>query len=500
MDDSISNSQLQDSRDDEEDEDVEETEYSPLYLQVVRGNHTLIDSSSMISSEDEQILQRFEVLDGGYSVESDAEHAQELWTCLLTRKNMKWHPIRRVVKLGGRLSLKEPGVLARVMTDLCMPQSGSQPFAKDESQMTMDERLICLTVVQLKGINNRYEQSRARKSELIEALKQDFDMPDLETLARGAHGPCIQLDENACRLFRRLILVYYRCNPLPQPTTPLLEVFDGIGKRFGVIRLQPDFMIGYRELVEFERKSFPNPETLKPAAVDNYLLILDDILANGRDNRAEIPHIITACSALSDRSRHVLAGMILQRQMQAVNCTDFQKLKCDGVFDPKSHTLSIIAELCRPLEGGTHPLCAGEDQEDFPTVLKRLRLKDLQDIAKKHGIKAKRGKPELVKELNNFRSQRRIDSPQPIKQSLMPKIKEKLDMLKKRRLEVHEDVRDALKPLLRRYFLRWIALKFELHDPGIPDPRFHSRRASENRQRKHSATLKIDRLLRLQYG
>ncbi|KAJ7626461.1 hypothetical protein B0H17DRAFT_1151047 [Mycena rosella] len=128
--------------------------------------------------------------------------------------------------------------------------------------------------------------------------------------------------------------------------------------------------------------------------------------------------------------------MILQRQVQAVNCT-----------------LSVIADLCRPLEGGTHPLCTDKDQEDFPTVLKRLSLKDLQDIAKKHGIKVKRAKTELVKALNIFLSQKRIDSPQPIKELLMPEIRKKLDVLKKCRLEVHEDVQDALKPLLRRYFL-----------------------------------------------
>jgi hypothetical protein len=66
--------------------------------------------------------------------------------------------------------------------------------------------------------------------------------------------------------------------PAGSNNTPLQEVFEGVGKRFGLFRIfQWEFPTTYPTLVDFELKSFPNPTTLKSTAADNYLLIFDGL-------------------------------------------------------------------------------------------------------------------------------------------------------------------------------------------------------------------------------
>ncbi|KAJ7478994.1 hypothetical protein FB451DRAFT_172505 [Mycena latifolia] len=96
---------------------------------------------------------------------------------------------------------------------------------------------------------------------------------------------------------------------------------------------------------------------------------------------------MTAYNALSVASRHVLAGMVLQRNDPVWNSAELYKLRCSGVFDPETETSSVITELCNPPEACSQPFCINEDQEKFSTVLDRLRLVDLKEIGKRCGVK-----------------------------------------------------------------------------------------------------------------
>ncbi|KAJ7479065.1 hypothetical protein FB451DRAFT_1240513 [Mycena latifolia] len=168
------------------------------------------------------------------------------------------------------------------MVQLCAPQAvgtgGAGNFGSDESMMTNDEALVCLTVKQLKTID---PSNCARlKDELIAAFKRDIPPPRLSEIALELLQKCIQINEDVGRLFRRLFLVYYQRNRIPEGSNPLLEVFNGIGKRFGLVttRVLVTDLSEYAKLVEFELKLFPNPATVKSAATDNYLLIFDGLI------------------------------------------------------------------------------------------------------------------------------------------------------------------------------------------------------------------------------
>ncbi|KAJ6600460.1 hypothetical protein DFH09DRAFT_1128300 [Mycena vulgaris] len=440
--------------DDEESEDQEledPPKYSPLYLEVMRViiQYVRSEHPAMISSEDSQKLRLFEAL---------GESAQKFLACLLMRKDLKWHPIRRLIKLGVRLGLDEAGV-GSVVSELCVESADVQPFALDESKMSIDDALWCLTVDQLKEIGGSHRIRFILKRQLISSLKQAVDLAHLSQAAHQVLGKCIQIPESVGRFFRRLILVYYRCKYFPHARldAPLLEVFTGVGKRFGGFTpriFQTDFTVGYPELVEFERRFFPNAAPLKLAATDNYLLIFDDFLGDARshpDHKHSM--IIDHCSALSDASRHILAGMILQQNLHA----EFQKARCHDVFDPDTQTSSVITELCKPPDTGDTSLCYNEHQEVFLTVLQRLRREDLMEIGQNHGIKTRKKNPlktELTSAFEKALPQRRINSPKPLKEILMPEIIKKLDELKKRTMGVHSAVHGTLDPMVKKYFER----------------------------------------------
>ncbi|KAJ7478993.1 hypothetical protein FB451DRAFT_1240346 [Mycena latifolia] len=269
-------SQLEGCQEDDEDEGggPEDKEYSPLYIEAIRVIIQYVRSKcpSMISPVEDTMLQRFEVL---------PEHAQQLWICLLMRKDLKWHPIRRILKLGQRLGLEKRGVES-VMVQLCAPQAvgtgEAWNFGSDESKMTNDEALVCLTVKQQKTID---PSNCARlKDELIATFKRDIPPSRLSEIALELLQKCIQINEDVGRLFRRFFLVYYQRNRIPEGSTPLLEVFNGIGKRFGLVtpRVWVTDLSEYAKLVEFELTLFPNPAAVKSAATDNHLLIFDGLI------------------------------------------------------------------------------------------------------------------------------------------------------------------------------------------------------------------------------
>ncbi|KAJ7443574.1 hypothetical protein FB451DRAFT_1295614 [Mycena latifolia] len=287
-------SQLEGCQEDDEDEGggPEDKEYSPLYIEAIRVIIQYVRSKcpSMISPVEDTMLQRFEVL---------PEHAQQLWICLLMRKDLKWHPIRRILKLGQRLGLEKRGVesvmvqlcvLRRLEREVCYRASfeAQRPthrteawnFGSDESKMTNDEALVCLTVKQQKTID---PSNCARlKDELIATFKRDIPPSRLSEIALELLQKCIQINEDVGRCFGDFsgLLPAYVSNRIPEGSTPLLEVFNGIGKRFGLVtpRVWVTDLSEYAKLVEFELTLFPNPAAVKSAATDNHLLIFDGLI------------------------------------------------------------------------------------------------------------------------------------------------------------------------------------------------------------------------------
>lgn len=133
-----------------EDDGEEERDASPhsmLYIKLLRGDcpHILLlqavihwalnfveiiqfarlEHPGLISPVDSQDLASFEAFSSTLNLrwtlpiaDYNADDAQMFLTCLIMRKDLKWHPIRRVMKLGGRLDLDAKGI-ERVMTELC---------------------------------------------------------------------------------------------------------------------------------------------------------------------------------------------------------------------------------------------------------------------------------------------------------------------------------------------------------------------------------------------
>ncbi|KAJ6578049.1 hypothetical protein B0H19DRAFT_1253336 [Mycena capillaripes] len=425
------------TQDDDEAEVPEESPHSKLYngfiqeiIEHIRSNHPLL-----IADTDAELLALF----GTFS-----NDAQMFLTCLIMRKDLKWHPSWRLIKLGQRLSLDETGI-GRVIGELSkIPPSypaptGAQFFAEDESQMTIDERLRCLRLDHLREILR--DSKRAGKDEMIAALKQSGR--DLSQPVHRILGKCIRIKEHVVRLFRRLILAYYVCkSPLRVGSPSRLEIIEGVGKRFGAFRplmfRYPLFIRDRTALVEFELQTFPSPGNLNLAAVGSYLPIFDAIL-EGTTNDP----IFDACKLLDDAARHVLAGIILQRKDGAVSA-DLRELGYDGVFDPQNDSPIVTAKL-------REFLCT---DEEFSSQLERLKINDLKEIGNQNNIKPRgaKTKSELIKAFRQALSQRRLFSQQTVGEILMPQVLMKLDELERRKLLVKPDVRDPLESLVIRYF------------------------------------------------
>ncbi|KAJ7503366.1 hypothetical protein B0H11DRAFT_2187806 [Mycena galericulata] len=155
-----------------------------------------------------------------------------------------------------------------------------------------------------------------------------------------------------------------------------LAIFEGLGKRFKAFTpkvLSQQLRDDHSAFVNLELELFPNTSTnLKLAAVDNYVPIFEDILEVDMDER-----VSEAYDVLSARACHVLCGLILQRHN-----FELRSMDCPDMFDSANveELAAVITELCVSL-------CIDENRQEFSTVLKRLKVKDLQEIGKKHGMK-----------------------------------------------------------------------------------------------------------------
>ncbi|KAJ6490307.1 hypothetical protein C8R47DRAFT_1124169 [Mycena vitilis] len=479
----------QTSQDDREDGEEEEEEFphSKLYAPFIREiiEYIRLNLPHLISPEDDSPtdaleLELFETFSGECHslraglwfrvVEHTIDEAQMLLTCLLMRKDMKWQTSWRLEKLGDRLELRD-GKLERVIAELCtIPETsphltGLRCFAQDESTMTNEDRLRCLRVDHLHQMLG--DSRRTRKSELILALQQsDHNIWDQ---VNQILGKSIRISEHVIRLFRRLVLTYYWCERRnikraisEGPPSPRLDIMEGVGKRCGVFTPmmycdppfshKPPFVSSLQALVGFEERRFPILASLKLAAVDNYLLIFNDILAHIEDD--DNTNITEACYRLDDATRHVLGSIVMQRSA-GVSSADLLQWRSVGVFEPEKEnvTATVIAKLCGSA-AGDFAFCTDETHEPFKDVLKRLRKPDLQEIATKHSIKPKgaKSKANLIAAFMRALPQRRLNTPLSLQEILMPDVIAKLDVLEKRTLRLKANVLKELKALVKSYF------------------------------------------------
>ncbi|KAJ7682512.1 hypothetical protein DFH06DRAFT_1161376 [Mycena polygramma] len=464
----------EDRDDDKEDEEEEEesphsTHYAPFMRIIIRYICSklphLISPKDVVGDPptDTVDLALFNAL---------SNEAQMLLTCLLMRKDMKWQTSWRLEKLGDRLELRD-GKLERVIDELCTIPQTSPPlsvarfFARDESKMTEDERLRCLRVDHLHKILG--ESRLTRKNELIVALQQSGQniWPEVNEIL----GKCIQISEHVVRLFRRLILAYYWCERdgirrdiSDGPPSARRDIMDGVGKRFRAFTPMifcdppffhnPPFVRSRQALVGFEEEMFPNPASLKLAAVDNYLLIFNDILGNIKVEDGT--NVTESCGTLDVATRHVLGSVLLQRK-RGVSSSDLRQLGSVGVFDPEDENViaTVIAKLCGSATGD-FAFCTDESQEQFQDVLERLKIEDLKEIAKRHYIMTKgaKVKTDWIQAFMRALPQRRLNTRQPLREILMPDVISKLKNLKKRQLLLKQDVGNELKALIESYFER----------------------------------------------
>ncbi|KAJ6489072.1 hypothetical protein C8R45DRAFT_993557 [Mycena sanguinolenta] len=413
----------------EDNEEHEDSEFphSMLYFGFISDtviSFVQLEHSCLLSLEDAEDLASFKAF---------GVNAQRFLTCLMMRKDSKWHPIRRVLKLGERLGL-DADAIEGVMAELC----DNPRFA--ESQIPLDDALGCLTVNQLKRILG--DSKPARKHELITALRQDNR---LHGQMYRTLGKCIRLKLDMVRLFRRLILTYYRCTQLSREGTgTTFEVIEGVGKRFGAFRplmfSEPPFIRDRDALVKFELQTFPAPADdnidVSQAAVDNYLPIFDDVLHS-------LPHgtdrIIDSCNTLNDATRHVLASIVLQKKTK-FSYSDLQQLSRQTVFIPGEHSKTVFAAL-------RDAFCTDEDLE---VALGRLTFKVLKDLHPH--FKGAKVKSELINDFKHARTQKTINSSGTLEDFLRPKIISNLDELGKRQLLLKEDVKTTLEACIVRYF------------------------------------------------
>ncbi|KAJ7770084.1 hypothetical protein B0H16DRAFT_1517213 [Mycena metata] len=444
--------------------DEEDDPSSPEYIILIRDVVRYIrqERQNLVSALDEHDLQLFEAF---------SEDAQKLLVCLsLIRKDLKWHPIRRLLKLGVRLDLDQ-AKLEGTMSELCKaltPHVRTEPaavriFARDESQMSFDERLSCLTVEQLRKIGGAKEPTKA---ELMASFKLRNSPMEFQSV-RTTLGKCIQIQEHVTRLFRRLILLYYSgvC-PLaegyvrPEGSAPM-KIVEGIGRRLGLSRMevsQVDYIDDSAVLVRSEHILFPNPKPpKKTSANDNYLPIFDDVLLAiiqhaSRNPTAVVVNnpttvVVNTVMSLSDAARHVLAGVLL-------GASEIRHLACGGLFDPVKDTAQVIAELCSaPLNAQGGALCQDEHQEEFDKVLERLTFKQLVDLGKGHGIKGSK-KSIVIGRIIEALPQKRINSTQTLHEIFMPKVLEMLNGSRNRKIFLHPDFAETMNSCVKEYFRR----------------------------------------------
>ncbi|KAJ7131989.1 hypothetical protein C8R46DRAFT_1140956 [Mycena filopes] len=457
--------------DEEERDDPSSPEYIILIRDVVK--YVQQEHQPLLSAADDHDLEGFEAFSGklsrylGLRITElrDTEDAQKLLVCLtLIRKDLKWQPVRRMLKLGARLDLNRDK-LASTMSELCkVGADGSRAFARDESQMSADEMLSCLTVEQLRTITGGKEPTKAR---LIASFQQRDSPAELQSV-QATLSSCIQIQEHVVRLFRRLILVYYACvRPCAEgyvrhEGAPPQKIIDAIGNRFRTSTpeaLGVSFIDNHRSLVRAEELLFPNPTPPKRTGTnDNYLLIFDDILAfdklqlPGRRTATAVS-IADAVATLSDAARHVLAGVILSQTVDL----NVRELTCVGLFDPVNDGARVIVELCGAQVGTDGALCHDEYKEELDVVLGRLTVKELIEIGKQHRVKAKKskgGKQSLIDAFMAVRTQSRLGSNQTYYELLMSKVLDKLDGSRNRRVSINPDFRESMEFSVKRYFQR----------------------------------------------
>ncbi|KAK7055907.1 hypothetical protein R3P38DRAFT_2849531 [Favolaschia claudopus] len=434
----------------EEEDDDEEQEksdshltHSKRYLGFIREIIGFVRSNqaSLIPPEDARLLEDFG--------KDFSEDAQRLLICLWLRKSMKWHPVRRMKKLAGRLELDQERLKA-VMSELCEDSR----FA--ESQIQIDDALECLIVPQLQVIMG--EPKQRPKRELVTRLKND---PRLYQLVYDTLESCIRIKMDIVRLLRRLILVYYHLNPLPPPLVPgsddhaiaNFEVKEGLWKHFGAsryrMRYEP-FTHDYETLVKFELVNFPTPQKLRPTRVDNYLLIFDDVLdsvGTGQELPEPSAAVIAACRALNVAARHVLAGLVLERET-IVSYSKLEKMNSDGRFNVVDHYTDVLRVFT---ERGV--LFSDEANLDS---LNRVKFKDLKVLAVKHkvslrGIQVKTGS---IKAFQEAFTQMRINSRCSIEDAVMRDVRAKLQEQRKRQLMLKPEAEQALEACITKYFRR----------------------------------------------
>ncbi|KAJ7022529.1 hypothetical protein C8F04DRAFT_1137902 [Mycena alexandri] len=402
----------------DEEDDPSSPEYIILIWDVVK--YVRQERKTLVSAPDEHTLRLFETL---------SEDAQKLLVCLsLLRKDLKWHPIRRLLKLGGRLQLDQDS-LKEIMSELCKVYPGLIGpgfFAQDQSQMSREETLSCLTVEQLQTITGL---KKSKKPDLIASINS---VAEFER-ACAALGGCIQIQEHVNRMFRRFILLYYSgVRPLDpdhvraEGSAPT-KIVEGIGKRFGTSRpvmSQLSFIDDYAVLVEFEETLFPNPTEPKKAGTnDNYLLIFEG------------------------PARHVLAGVIL-------GGAKVRDLACAGLFDPVNDTVRVITELCAARVGSEGTLCHNEYQEKCEEVLKRLTVKQLMDLGNEHEIKIKKDKVKGDKQCWIDAFTAALESTQTLHGILMPKVLEQLNGSRNRSVSLNPNLKEIMESCVKEYFRR----------------------------------------------
>ncbi|KAJ7032133.1 hypothetical protein C8F04DRAFT_1108595 [Mycena alexandri] len=429
--------------------DEEDDPSSPEYIILIRDvvKYVRQERKTLVSALDEHTLRLFETF---------SEDAQKLLVCLsLIRKDLKWHPIRRLLKLGGRLQLDQDS-LKEIMSELCQVHPGLIGpcfFAQDQSQMSREETLSCLTVEQLQTITGL---KKSKKPDLIASINS---VAEFER-ACAALEECIQIQEHVTRMFRRFILLYYSGVRPVDPDHVRAEgsaptkIVEGIGKRFGTSRpvmSQLSFIDDYAVLVEFEETLFPNPTEPKKAGTnDNYLLIFEDILAldKRRPHRTETAiFTLDACLALSRPARHVLAGVIL-------GGAKVRDLACAGLFDPVNDTVRVITELCAARVGSEGTLCHNEYQEKCEEVLKRLTVKQLVDLGNEHEIKIKKDKVKGDKQCWIDAFTAALESTQSLHGILMPKVLEQLNGTRNRSVSLNPNLKEIMESCVKEYFRR----------------------------------------------
>ncbi|KAJ7315344.1 hypothetical protein DFH08DRAFT_893708 [Mycena albidolilacea] len=429
----ISSTQIQPEfqGEDDREEERDASPHSMLYIKLLREiiQFARLEHPGLISPVDAQDLTSFEAF---------SNDAQMFLTCLIMRKDLKWHPIRRVMKLGGRLDLDAKGI-ERVMAELCE----NPRFA--QGQPSIDDALSCLTVVQLHGI--LCDSRRAKKDNLIWAVKQK---PDLFNEVFHILGKCIRLNLDVVRLFRRLILVYYRCEcPQREGSGSSFEITEGVGKRFGAFRPlmfdDPPFTRDRDSLVEFELRIFPNQADLKVATSDSYLLIFDDILV---DIPRGIHRIIDTCRQLN---RKKCESVDDKYKFDDAHRYD-TPCPCQCRIPAKYRdSPAVFAALCDPAPG-EYALCT---DEPLLAALERLTNGDLKVLAERHNIKVRgaKVKTEMIAAFKNALPQRKLTQPsRPLRETLMPDVIKKLDKSQKRRISLKPEVVDKLERCIGSYF------------------------------------------------